>query len=726
MSCEYRKTIETLSFTWWRIVPPSAFRSLRMILSRHSTIKSYLSVLFLPLVLFGCGGGGNSSSPPPPPPPPPGPTTVTIVEGDQQSTFAGGMLLVPLHVSVKRSDGSVPNPAKVAFSVPSGVQLTPSQLTVGPKGDARTLVYLPATPNSEFDIVATADTGGAATFHEFTGPRIVHVFGNASVLNGAVAADGTFLAMGQGTGINENCSPAVFAPDGTLRAFLGSPLQKPNIPDPNVLGWNGSAFGSPTVTGRDGMIYFNTGPGIEVLNTNLDLVRFIDPVFANSTVEPEDLFAVDKSGNVYAVSSTNSDQPTVQILGQDGKTLKSLAVSLPGGTSAIGIGVNDAGNIVLLVSDGSANNSLREFDSTGNLVRTATLTFSYGPSRMVQDPQGRFVIAVFHDVYVFDQQYNQVMHIQSGDAGFGSDLRGMDSASNVYMVESGNYTFQLVKYDSNGNRLWSTGAYPTDDPKTVYPSPFLIQSSPSVVSDPTTNDVLILHGGWVFIYANGIYQSTFRAPANVSMSLDSSGELYFPVYDYNSGTSSVTVTDQTGKLLRTIAVPGFGKASGIAIDPNDNKYLMDVANSAVLVLDPSDTYVGTLKLNVPQGQTFDAGGIAWAPDGTLVLNVSSLLNVGSTIPASYVKKVRLDGTELWSTSITSDWSRVHNVAVDNLGRIYVLRGLAFEVWDGNGNKTGEMDLGIFGNDGVDLVGLSSWNNQLFMYQGGRVFVLSLQ
>lgn len=697
-----------------------------MIVSRDSTIMPYLGAFFLLLALFGCGGGGSSITPPPPPPPPPGPTTVTIVEGDQQSTFAGGMLLVPLHVSVKRADGSVPNSATVTFSVPSGVQLTPTQPTVGPKGDARTLVYLPATPNSEFDIVATADTGGAATFHEFTGLQIVHVFGNASVLNGAAAADGTFLAMGQGTGINENCSPAVFAPDGTLRTLLGSPLPEPNIPDPGVLSWNGNAFGSPVVTGRDGMIYFNSGPGIEVLNTNLDLVRFIDPVFANSTVEPEDLFAVDKAGNVYAVSSTNSDQPTIQMLGPNGKILKSPSVSLPVGTSAIGIGVNDAENTVLLVSDGSANNSLREFDSSGNLVKTATLTFSRGPSKMVQDPQGRFVIAVFHDVYVFDQQYNQVMHIQSADAAFGSDLRGMDSNSNLYMVESGEFSFELVKYDSSGNRLWSTGSYPADDPNSVYPSPFLIQRTPAVVSDPVTNNVLILNDGWVSIYANGIFQDMFQAPANVSMSLDSSRELYFPVYDNNSETSSITVTDLTGKLLRTIAVPGFGKASGIAIDPNDSKYLMDVDSAAVLVLDPSDSYVGTLKLNVPKGQTFDAGGIAWAPDGTLVLNVSSLLDVGSTIPASYVKKIHLDGTELWSTSITSDFSRVHNVAVDSQGRIYVLRGLGLEIWNGNGNKTGGVDLGVSGNDGVDLIGLSSWNGQVYMYQGGRVFVLSPQ
>ena len=64
------------------------------------------------------------------------------------------------------------------------------------------------------------------------------------------------------------------------------------------------------------------------------------------------------------------------------------------------------------------------------------------------------------------------------------------------------------------------------------------------------------------------------------------------------------------------------------------------------------------------------------------------------------------------------------MAVDSQGRIYVLRGLGLEIWDGNGNKTGGMDLGIAGNDGVDLIGLSSWNNQLYMYQGGRVFVLT--
>lgn len=251
------------------------------------------------ILMLGCGGGqAPISSPPPPPPPPPGPTTISILEGDQQSTFAGGMLLIPLHVSVKRADGSVPHSATVIFSAPSGVQLMPTQIALGPRGDARTLVYLPVTPNTEFDIGVAADTGGTATFHEFTGPRIVRVFGNASPVRGDTAADGTFFTLGQGTGTNENSSPAVFAPDGTLRALLGSPLQKPNIPDPAVPGGSGNAFGSPVVRGRDGMIYFHSGPGIEVLNTNMDLIRFMDPVFANTTVLPEDLFTADQSGNV--------------------------------------------------------------------------------------------------------------------------------------------------------------------------------------------------------------------------------------------------------------------------------------------------------------------------------------------------------------------------------------------------------------------------------------------
>jgi hypothetical protein len=681
------------------------------------------------LFLFGCGGGsGSSNTPPPPPPPPPGPTTVTIVEGDQQSTFAGGMLLVPLHISVKRANGSVPDSATVTFASAAGVQLMPTQVTAGPGGDARTLVYLPATANNEFDITATASTGGTATFHEFTASRIVQVFGNASVLKGAVAPDGTFFAAGAGAGGLEESSSAVFEPDGTLKALLGSPLQKLNILDPPAPGGGGSFF-PPVVRGRDGMMYFNIGPAIEVLNGNLDLVRFIDPVFANPVgkVGPEDLFAADNSGNVYAVfANPYPDQPTIQVLGPDGRILRSTSVSLPVGTSAIGIGLNDSGNVVLLASDGSGNNSLREFDSSGNLVKSAILTFAYAPARMVQDPQGRFVIAVFHDVYVFDQQYNQVMHIQSGDPAFGSDLRGMDSDSNLYMVESGEYSFELVKYDGNGNRLWSTGSFPTDDPNTVYPSPFLIQRTPSVVADPVAGTVLILNWGWVSIYANAIYQGRFQAPANVAMAVDSSRELYFPVYDYNSETSSITVTDLSGNVLRTISVPGFGKASGIAIDPNENKYLMDVTNAAVLVLDAFDNYTGALKLNVPPGQSFDAGGIAWAPDGSLVLNLSSLLTPGSQTPSSYVKKIKLDGTEVWNTAITSDWSRVHNVSVDNDGRIYVLRGLALEIWDVSGNKTGGIDLGIFGNDGVDLIGLSSSNDQIYMYQAGRVFVLSPQ
>jgi sugar lactone lactonase YvrE len=542
------------------------------------------------------------------------------------------------------------------------------------------------------------------------------------VAAGVIASDGSSYVVGQGgEPINEQSGAAVFSSDGHLKALLGSPLLKLNVPDPAAL-LGEVTGGQPVVLGRDGLIYFLPGPGIEAIDSNLDLVKF-PLLYVSTGVVAADYVAVDKSSNLYLLSSVPGQQASIQVFDLNGNFLKTLAPLLPVGTIAVGIGIADSGDIILVSSDQVTSFAFQMYDSGGNLLQSVPIVTSGLLRNFVQDSQGRFAVFDGVTVTVFDQTLNQVLQLTSSDPSFvgGAGLLGLDGQSNVYMGDGGG----LLKFDQNGNRIWAS-AFADGSQSPVFRSPFLVASTPSVLSDPISGDVLVLNSAYVDLFSNGVFLSQFRGPGKVSLSIDSAGELYFPVYDGNAQTSSISVTDLTGNVLRTISIPGYGHASGIAVDASDNKYLMDIANATVLELDAADNFVGSLKLNAPSGQSFDSGAIAVSPDGTLVLNLGSLVNVGSSTPSSLVKKVKLDGTEVWSNAITSDYSRVHNVAVDNQGLIYVLREQALEVWDANGNKLRQVDLAMNGSDGVELVGLSAANGQIYMYQAGRVFVLASQ
>jgi streptogramin lyase len=649
-----------------------------------------------------CGGNGGASTAPSPPPDPI-PTQVVVVSGDRQSTFAGGSLLLPVHFAVRDNRGK-PVAALLTLTSSPGVRML-AQPANGPVTDLQAMVALPDIAFSQFTITATASTGGTAQATAFSGPHLLQVFGNASGLNGAVAADGTYYSLGSGGTINANSGGAAFGPDGTLTTFLGSPSKKLNVPDPGAL-WG--SFGNSVLITPDQSIYFNNGVGYLCrLNNSLDLVSF-------TPVNLPGLFAVANSGDIYSYDRIN----TVSIYDSQG-SLKSK-VTLPLTGTVLSIVANATGNIVFLTFDGVAN-SLEEFTTAGKSVRIMPLALSYPAENMVQDSQGRYVVYDRSSVSTWDPQGNLVQAITSSNGVFGNGFfAGMDSTNNVYL----SYGSGITKFDSSGNLVWWTALpdqVPLGMPLPIFVSP--LGDAPTSIGASPSGDVYVEDGGTVKYFLNGVYGGSF-ASAGRSMALDSGGQLYFATTDYNTGTSSIAVLDEFGNPVRSSIFPQIGKTSGITVDSADNKYVVDLSGPKIHHLDANDQYIGSTPVNLPVGQSFDSGRVALAPDGTWIVYFSSLLPAGSQTPSSFVKKLNPDGTEVWSVSLISD-SRVRNLAVDSQGTIYLLRGSQLDVWNSAGDPIGRVDL-VYpaGNHGADLLGMTSVQDNVYFYFAGKLYVVS--
>jgi hypothetical protein len=340
---------------------------------------------------------------------------------------------------------------------------------------------------------------------------------------------------------------------------------------------------------------------------------------------------------------------------------------------------------------------------------------------MVQDSQGRFVVYDRSSVSTWDQQGNLVQTITSSNGVFVNGFfAGIDSTNNVYL----SYGSGITKFDASGNLLWWTAVpdqVPVGMPQPIFVSP--LGDAPTSIGISPSGVIYVDDGGTVKHFLNGVYGGSF-AGAGPSMAIDSSGQLYFASTDYNTGTSSIAVLDQFGNSVRNSIVPQIGKTSGITVDSSDNKYVVDLIGPKIHRLDANDQYIGSTSVNLPVGQSFDSGRVALAPDGTWIVYFSSLLPAGSKTPASFVKKLNVDGTEVWSISLISD-SRVRNLTVDSQGTIYLLRGSQLDVWNSGGNPIGRVDL-VYpaGNNGADLLGMTSVQDKVYFYFAGKIYLVS--
>jgi streptogramin lyase len=675
--------------------------------------RTVLTLLLL--TMAACGGGGNSGTPGPPPVT----GSVAIVSGDHQSTFSGGTLLQLLDVRVSWVGGST---SQVTFASSTGVEIFPSQVTVASNSvlhEARAFVRLPDIPFSTFVITATASTGGSVQFSAFTGPHLVQVFGNASGYHGSVAADGTYYAGGAGGADNtgDQSGAAVFNPDGSLRAFLGSPLGKLNVLDPG--GFAGNALITP-----DQSVYFNHGDYIERFDSNLNLLSFADTQSQATTNDPRGIdqwFTADAAGNLYGIAGE------IEVYNSQGVVTRKIPIA--SGVAYYGIAVNSAGNVVVALYDG-VTSKLREYDANDTPIDHVLPTTSL--RAMSQDSRGNYILYDGSSVVVMNEQYQTVQTITSSNSVFSNGfLSGIDDLGNVYFSYGGGIT----KFDSNGNLVWLTAApdilpVPIGLTRPVYVSPFQGNTAiGGMAVNPSNGEVYVQNSG-VTVFDQGVYKSFFQFSAPgppESIAMSSTGNVY-QTFGYGSSPSGIAVYDPLGNPIKNMSFSQVGIPSGIAIDSTDTKFVVDITNRLIHQFDSQDNYVGSITLNVSASTTIQSGGIALDPSGNLVVclaTVDTSTNPGTN--PGYLKKISRSGAELWSSTISPSESPVRNVALDTLGRIYLLRTLALEVRDPSGNLLAQVDLNDINGGGDDrLIPMASDGDRIYFYSTGKIYVVSPQ
>lgn len=435
---------------------------------RRTTRSAYLCVALTLgiLVLASCGGGisgagGDSGSPPPSSPSTP---TMIVVSGDQQYTYAGGSLLYPLEVEVTLGNAGAGS-LQVTFSSSSGVQIYPAQTTTGPTGYARALVQLPDVSFSSFTISASVNGGNTVTFTEFTGPRLVQVFGDADGINGAVAGNGTFYAQGSGAQPISGPGGTVFAPDGTVNAYLGSILHKINLPDPGTISEGGSENIATAVSPNQNVYFYDPLlVYVIVLDPQLNIVNFLDMGARNPNAglfDFDSFFAIAPNGNLY----WNTGQSAVSIYDPTGAKIGEV-VTQPGSvTSVFGLVATQTNNFVLLLPDSTGTGSLlNEFNVQTGLIHSLPLPYSVGLAR---DSAGNY--AVLEDasgpvVARYDEQYNLLTLVTLNTTTQLSGGFYVDDSNNSYFTNGG----AVYKFDSSGNISWVTGAASSYMPAPVH------------------------------------------------------------------------------------------------------------------------------------------------------------------------------------------------------------------------------------------------------------------
>lgn len=673
------------------------------------------------LALNGCGGSSPVVKSPPPPPPGQGiPSKIAAISGDKQNGVPGETLPLPLDAEVlDNQNKGVPN-VTVTFSATNGGQVFPTSVVTGETGHARTLARLSPVPFSNTTITASISELNT-TFTASTGPRLLATFGNVSALHGTPRPDGTFVGLSNSVDPAPGLGYDLFAADGSLISRLG-PLQgKMSVP-----GFYDSLWS--VVSSPDQSLYFLSQPSplnesvyAVKLDNQLNLVQFSD-LTRSKNVDDSILLnkmAVDQVGNLYVVQGYS--QPEVVVFDSSGKKTGDIGEGRP----INGLAVNSAGNVVVFAQDNTKGFVFREYSPNGQLVNSPSTQGFSASASFAQDPVGNYL--VLDDVgplYEFDQDYNllatislDVMPIGSGNI---TKIAGADDDGNFF-VSSGFGTF-LLKYDAGGH-LKTVTAWPAQDlctgcPSIAYANELINPTAMTI--DPVTSDLYISDSASSTVTTPSILRYTNQQFANrlgVSHFLDdvaigTARELYVADWHFNN----VYVVDLDGNELRTLQGPLVGTPASIAIDSNNNKYILDASTSSIHVLDSSDQLVNTLNLNVTN---IWLGGLRIAADGTLMVTLTF-----TNTTQRMVLRLATNGTVLFSKTYSMSDFSPNWATSDSAGNMFIAGYYGLRVLDMNGVQLGSFD--VKGNAIGASCGLTRQGDTVYVCFLNRVYSLSAQ
>jgi hypothetical protein len=656
-------------------------------MSAYSRTFTSLVLILASGVCISCGGGGTSGGGGGGGTPPPVPQTrlIPLPGNPPNSGLAGSSTFMELEVV---DDGNFPvaNSVVTFSSSTAGVEFYPSRETTTEFGLARTIVHLPNTVHSTLSITATTNTGGTYTGTVNTGMRVVRTYGTPSAATGVVGPDGTFFGGGTFNDIS-----TVFNPDGSVRKSFASPYPSGKLP----------MSGHLPMLAPGGTLYYYDYLMLVPMDSNLNPLSPID-LYGRGGSPGRAVPAVGSDGKIYTSGCFD-----YQVHDSTGAIASrhALYFDVP---SQVFIGdcyvlVNSSDNPVIYGRVGSDDYFIAEYDQNGKAIHFAHLPpqFGYQPS-IVAKSNGNYVVQSADQMAELDSGF-QVAHILfSPDPTWGS-LAGIDSNSRYY--------FQSVRYgtwgsdpgvywvcDETGQVVFSSGE--SDATTANYPmyNQAHIYNPQSATADPSTGTVYIASAKGISVYRAGAYVTRWPNAGGYSIAFSPSNEIY-AISD-----AGATVFDLSGNLVRTLTYPQIRSSillPDIAIDQKGNKFLFDTGIGTVHQIGPDDTYIKPITL--PTGDyNGNARGLAATSDGALIVAPT---NPGSGGTILLVEKIRLDGSLVWSKSVTP---KVFGgfPRVDSTDRIYI----GSLVLDSNGNTLSDVGFAqkVITPFGSHVVMLSDW------------------
>jgi streptogramin lyase len=272
---------------------------------------------------------------------------------------------------------------------------------------------------------------------------------------------------------------------------------------------------------------------------------------------------------------------------------------------------------VLYVAENISPNSVKKFDSNGNLINTITFDRSTGLAGLAVDPGGNLYISHYNDNTIdkFTASGSLIYTITISPAGSEPKALAIDPSGSLYEVNYIGNTIQ--KFTANGTLISN-------------------QTITEGVNNPTGLAIDLNGNLYVGNYSTGTIKKfrsdgtldpSFAVNVNLpaGLAVDSSGNVYVGSNPATGISSSDTVQkfDPSGKLIYTIPTSaGISGPTGLAIDPTSG--ILYVANFGNNTTNPTgtiqefDSLTGTLISKTLNSPVFRPYALAIGNDPTSV------------------------------------------------------------------------------------------------------------